>query len=35
MSDISKFDIRDWLLAFLVVPILLVLLITAVAVMKR
>jgi hypothetical protein len=35
MSDTRKFDIRDWLVPPLVVPILLVLLIAAAAVMQR
>lgn len=35
MSDTRKFDIRDWLVPPLVVPIFLLLLIAAAAVMQR
>lgn len=35
MSDTRKFDIRDWLVPPLIVPIFLVLLIIAAAVMQR
>jgi hypothetical protein len=35
MSDTRKFDIRDWLVPPLVVPIFLVLLIAAAAIMQR
>jgi hypothetical protein len=35
MSDTRKFDIRDWLVPPLLVPIFLVLLITAAAVLQR
>jgi hypothetical protein len=35
MSDTRKFDIRDWLVPPLVVPIFLVLLIVAAAVVQR
>jgi hypothetical protein len=35
MSDTRKFDIREWLVPPLVVPIFLVLLVAAAAVMQR
>jgi len=35
MSDIRKFDIRDWLVPPLLVPIFLILLVAAAAVLQR
>jgi len=35
MSDIRKFDIRDWLVPPLLVPIFLMLLVAAAAVLQR